>query len=511
MEFPMTAMAAVISAAASIIAWHFNCRKRSAPLNWPVVGMMPALLWNIHNIYDYASKLVVHNGGTFKFRGPWMTRDLFELVTSNPANLEYILKKDFSNFPSGPHLKEAFFDMFGDGLFTADDELWKRQRKAVGMALASATFRDRNSFLLHKMVQEKLLPALQLATENRTDIDLQDILLRFNFDNICMNVLGRDPGCLGDENLPTKDSFARAFDEAIESCTYRLMVPSLIWKFMRFLNVGFEKKLGKALAIIGEFTAEMVEGRIKQIEAEGGSKGDILSNFIEMETDEGRSPSLKLLQELILSIFLAGRDTTAISLSWFFWLVSMHPNVERKIVSEISQILKSKLLENNINEMGLFDIKDLRGMNYLQAALSDSMRLFPSVPVIYREAAKQNILPDGTHVRKGSKLLCFIYATGHMESLWGKDALEFVPERWINEVGLCVKEWDCKFPVFNAGPRACLGRDIAYVSMKFMAANILARYQLKLCSAHPVKPKFGLTLTMKHGLRVTLDSRKNIV
>ncbi|KAH9321579.1 hypothetical protein KI387_016218, partial [Taxus chinensis] len=249
MEFLMTAMAAVGAAAASIIAWHFICRKGRAPLNWPVVGMMPALLWNIDNIYDYASKLVVDNGGTFKFRGPWMTRDLFELVTSNPANLEYILKKDFPNFPSGPYLKD-----------------------------------------------EKLLPALQLAKENRTEIDLQDVLLRFNFDNICMSVLGRDPGCLCDENLPAEDSFARAFDEAIESCTYRLMVPSLIWKFMRFLNVGFEKKLGKALAIIGEFTAEMVEDRIKEIEAEGGSKGDILSHFIEMEADEGRSSSLKLLQ-----------------------------------------------------------------------------------------------------------------------------------------------------------------------------------------------------------------------
>ncbi|KAH9291266.1 hypothetical protein KI387_043545, partial [Taxus chinensis] len=103
------------------------------------------------------------------------------------------------------------------------------------------------------------------------------------------------------------------------------------------------------------------------------------------------------------------------------------------------------------------------------------MRLFPSVPVIYREATKENILPDSTHVRKGSKLLCLIYATGRMERLWGKDALQFVPERWINEEGLCRKEWDCKFPVFNVGPWVCLGKDIAYVSMKFITANILAR------------------------------------
>ncbi|KAH9291265.1 hypothetical protein KI387_043544, partial [Taxus chinensis] len=68
---------------------------------------------------------------------------------------------------------------------------------------------------------------------------------------------------------------------------------------------------------------------------------------------------------LILSVFLAGSDTSAISLSWFFWLVSMHPNVEEKIVSEIAEILKSISLKNNRNEIHLFDVEDLRGMNYL--------------------------------------------------------------------------------------------------------------------------------------------------
>ncbi|KAH9291501.1 hypothetical protein KI387_043309 [Taxus chinensis] len=389
MEFLMGAVAIVV-AALSIIAWHFICRRSSSPLNWPVVGMMPALLWNIDNIYNYATKLVVDNGGTFKFRGPWMTRDnFFEVVTSNPANLEYILKKDFANFPSGPYVKDVFYDIFGDGLFTADDELWKRQRKAVAMALSSATFRDRNLFVLHKIVQEKLLPALRLAKEKKAEIDLQDILLRFNFDSICMSVLGRDSCCLGDDILP-EISIARIFHQAVELCTYRAMLPPVIWKFMRFLNVGFEKKLCKTSAIIGEFAAEMIEARIKEIEAEGGLSGDILSNFIEMEADERRSPSQKLLQGLILSVFLAGLDTSSSALSWFFWLVSTHPNVEEKIVSEITQILKSKpLINNNKNEMGFLDLKDLRGMNYLQAALSESMRLFPPVPVIYREATKK--------------------------------------------------------------------------------------------------------------------------
>ncbi|GLJ20390.1 hypothetical protein SUGI_0370460 [Cryptomeria japonica] len=344
--------------------------------------------------------------------------------------------------------------------------------------------------------------------------DLQDIFLRFNFDMICITVLGKDPGCLS--SGPLLDvPFAMAFDEAVEACTYRLILPPFFWSCMRFLNVGSEKMLRRAQAVICDFVSEMVKCRTEELKPEKGIKhGDILPTFINMEEEEGRSPSEKLLQDLTISILLAGRDTSALALSWFFWLLSMHPNVELKIISEITQILKSKHMNGNNNnscdKINMFGLEELRCMNYLQAAISESLRLYPPVPVSYRQAMEDSILPDGTHVKKGSKLLYFIYATKRMESLWGKDALEFKPERWINKDGVCMKEWDYKYPVFNAGPRLCLGRDTAYVNMKLMAANILARYKVKVDPAHIVKPKFGLTLFMKHGLKVILDSREGI-
>ncbi|GLJ19769.1 hypothetical protein SUGI_0358160 [Cryptomeria japonica] len=516
MDLYIIPVASTMLALVSIITWHCLKSKSSLPLNWPLLGMMPSLLWNITNVYDYATKVVIENGGTFKFRGPWISRDLFEVVTSSPLNLEHILKNDFPNFPRGPYFKGVFFEIFGDGLFTADHDLWRRQRKAVGIAISSSSFRDRNIILLQKSLQEKIIPVLQEAKDKKSLFDLQDIFLRFNFDVICMTILGKDPGCLS--SGPLLDvPFAMAFDEAIEACTYRLIFPPFLWRFMRFLNVGSEKKLRRAQAVICEFASEMVKSRIEELKSGGETlQGDILSSFIKLEEEEGRSPPEKLLQDLTMSMFLAGRDTSALSLCWFFWLLSRHPNVEQKIISEITQILSSKQLNNNNNnisydKMDLFGLEELRCMNYLQAAVSETLRLYPPVPISYRQAIEDSILPDGTHVKKGSKLLYFIYATNRMESLWGKDALEFKPERWIDKEGVCMKEWDYKFPVFNAGPRLCLGRDIAYVNMKFMAANILSRYKVKVDPGHKVKPKFGLTLFMKHGLKVSLESRDGIV
>ena len=98
-----------------------------------------------------------------------------------------------------------------------------------------------------------------------------------------------------------------------------------------------------------------------------------------------------------------------------------------------------------------------------------------------------------------------------MESVWGPKCLEFKPERWINPDGICMKESDYKYPVFNAGPRLCLGREIAYVNMKCVAAHLLLRYRVRVDPEHPVKPKFGLTMFMQHGLKVTLQPREDAV
>ncbi|GLJ05627.1 hypothetical protein SUGI_0021750 [Cryptomeria japonica] len=473
------------------------------PLNWPVVGMMPWLLWHLGNIYDQSAKMVLENGKSFIARGPWFMRNtLFEVVTFSPDNLEYIMKENFSNFPKGPYFKEVYFSTFGHGLFTSDDELWKRQRKPAAMAVSSSKFRDRNLSLLQKALQEKLLPFLEEVKEKKASVDLQHVLLQFSTDNIFLATLGREA---------TSETFSSAFDEAIECCTYRFVCPSVIWKAMRFFNLGFEKRLRAAEAIVRDSVAEMVKAKVREVEQGNESQGDILSTFIKLEGDQGRTPPQHLLEGFTMSIFLAGKDTTALAMSWFFWLISMHPHVEEKIVSELSQILNSKHLSNVYDTVGVFGWEELRSMNYLQAALSESMRLYPPVPAVFREAKIDNVLPDGTHVKKGTKCVLFIYATNRMESIWGKDALEFKPERWITKEGICMNQSDYKYPVFIGGPRICIGKDFAYVNMKCIVANILARYRVKIEAGHQVKPKLGATLFMKHGLKVTLHTRNGIL
>uniref|UniRef100_A0A0G7ZNT9 Cytochrome P450 CYP86K6 n=1 Tax=Picea glauca TaxID=3330 RepID=A0A0G7ZNT9_PICGL len=500
---------------AVIISGYFMKLKRNKgyPVNWPVFGMVPSLLWNLSNRYDWATGILSRNNGTFRFKGPWGSDSLFEVVTCSPENLEYILKTEFLNFPKGRYFNSVFFDVFGDGLFTVDGELWKRQRKSVAMVLASRNSRGQNINEIQNLILERLIPVLEDSRMNLSSLDLQDVFLRLSFDSVCYIISGKDAGCLSPGLLEIP--FVRAFDEAIESCTYRLIFLPILWKLMKIFNVGFEQKHSKVMGTVRGFASKMVKARRAELEnmnEENRVKcADILSTWIRLEAEEGRCASDKSLEDLGLSIILAGRDTAALQLSWLFWLLDQYPKVEEKILSELSHILKDKygIKPYDVNTVR-FSMDDLKLMQYLQAALCESLRLYPAVPVNYREALRDLVLPDGTFVKKGSKVLVLIYATNRMESVWGKDAREFKPERWINQYGICVKESDYKYPVFNAGPRLCLGRDLAYVNMKSVAAHILLRYRVRVDPDHPVKPNFGPTLFMEHGLKVTLQPRRDL-
>ncbi|KAF9606124.1 hypothetical protein IFM89_023177 [Coptis chinensis] len=109
-------------------------------------------------------------------------------------------------------------------------------------------------------------------------------------------------------------------------------------------------------------------------------------------------------------------------------------------------------------------------------------------------------------MNKGTRVLYSIYGMGRTESIWGKDCTEFKPERWFRD-GKLISESPYKFAAFNGGPRLCLGKDFAYYQMKFTAASIIHRYQVKVVKDHPVAPKLSLILYMKFGLKVTLRRR----
>ena len=263
---------------------------------------------------------------------------------------------------------------------------------------------------------------------------------------------------------------------------------------------------------IDTYVQEVVDERRKVFVSNPDTSSDLLTCFLRMEDHNSRDD--KFLKDVIVNILLAGRDTSALALSWFFWLVATHPSVEEKLLEEARRVL---LVSGEANEELppeheiLHTREKLNSMVYLQAALSESLRLYPSVPTDFKHVEKDDVLPDGNRLLKGQRFIYSIYSMGRMESIWGKDCLEFKPERWLlhstnDKVLANVSPF--QYVAFNAGPRTCLGKEMAYTLMKVVASAILLRYRVLLAPGHPkVVPKISPTLYMKHGLHVTLQRR----
>lgn len=501
----------VLSFAVAYFVWfRFIRRSLRGPRVWPILGSLPGLIQNAHRMHDWIADNLRSCGGTYRtciFAIPFLAwKQGLVTVTCDPRNLEHILKVRFDNYPKGPTWQAVFHDLLGEGIFNSDGDTWLFQRKTAALEFTTRTLRQAMARWVSRAIKLRFCPILKAAQVECKPVDLQDLLLRLTFDNICGLAFGKDPHTLS-PGLP-ENSFAAAFDRATEASLQRFILPEFIWKLKRWLRLGMEVSLSQSLKHVDDYMTNVINTRKLELlsQQKGGPlHDDLLSRFMkkkESYTDE-------FLQHVALNFILAGRDTSSVALSWFFWLVGQSPRVEEKILVELCSVLMetrgndtSKWLEEPL----VFEEVDR--LIYLKAALSETLRLYPSVPQDSKHVISDDLLPDGTFVPAGSSITYSIYSAGRMKYIWGEDSLEFRPERWISQDGQKFEPHDqFKFVAFNAGPRICLGKDLAYLQMKSIAAAVLLRHRLTVAPGHKVEQKMSLTLFMKYGLKVNVHQR----
>ncbi|MCO5548844.1 hypothetical protein L7F22_002306 [Adiantum nelumboides] len=177
-----------------------------------------------------------------------------------------------------------------------------------------------------------------------------------------------------------------------------------------------------------------------------------------------------LLKDILLSIILAGRETVASGITF-----------------------------------AIYD--EVHKMHYLQAVLSESMRLYPPVPSDCKYAAQDYVFLDGTQVLQGFQVSYNVFAMGRAARVWGKDCLEFKPERWLDENGLFVPVSPFKYPMFQAGPKVCLGKDFAFIQMKLVVASLIRNFEFVVQPGFKPELSYGVSMIMVKGLPVTVKKR----
>ncbi|KAH1265781.1 Cytochrome P450 94B3 [Glycine max] len=466
-----------------------------APLSHPIIGCLVSFYQNRHRLLDwYTEQLANSPTQTIVVRRLGARRTV---VTANPRNVEYILKTNFGNFPKGKPFTEILGDFLGCGIFNVDGELWHTQRKLASNAFSTRSLKDFIVKTLQEEVQQRLVPLLEHAARENHVIDLQDVLSRLTFDTVCKVSLGYDPCCL-DLSKPLPPLLT-AFDTASEVSAARGSAPVfLVWKMKRMLNVGSEKALKEAVKLVHESVMNIIKLKKEEIRFNRKNGTDLLDRLLEACHEE------IVVRDMVISMIMAGRDTTSAAMTWLFWLLSRHREQEASLVKEVYD-------ENNQNQGLGLDYECLKEMKLLKACLCESMRLYPPVAWDSKHAGGADVLPDGTHVEKGDRVTYFPYGMGRMEALWGENCCEFKPQRWFHEENVdngilkCVNPY--MFPVFQAGPRVCLGREMAFIQMKYVVASILNRFVISPVSDE--QPRFVplLTAHMAGGFIVRVHKR----
>ncbi|CAK8575255.1 unnamed protein product [Lathyrus sativus] len=474
--------------------WKLNINTPIA--KWPLMGMLPGLLYNISNIHDYINSILKQNGRTFIFEGPWLT-NMNIVFTCDPMNVQHITSTKFENYVKGNDFREIF-EVLGDGIFRSDSHIWKYNRTLLHSVFKQESFQVFIQNTVEKKIYSHLLVFLDHVCRKGLQVDLQDVFQRLTFDNICCIVLGFDPICLSID-LP-EIACERAFSQAEDTLFYRHAKPRFLWKLQKWLRVGDEKKFIENQNIVDE----MLYSKIKsKRDIQNQQKSNLLYTLMNEVRDGQNLIDDKFLRDTAINLLAAGRDTISSGLTWFFWLVATHPFVEAKILDEIKEKLPSKE-DNNKKDLG---VEGLSKLVYLHGALCEALRLYPPVPFEHKSPLKSDVLPSGHKVKENTMIVYSLFSVGRVEEIWGKDCLEFKPERWISKKGGTVHVPSYKFIAFNAGPRSCLGKDISFIEMKMVAAAILMNYHVQVVEDHPIIPSVSVVLHMKHGLKVNIKKR----
>ncbi|KAI3519536.1 hypothetical protein L1887_08735 [Cichorium endivia] len=461
----------------------------------PVIGPITNQLIHYEKLHDYMT-LMAKKYPTFRL----ITPSHSEVYTVDPVNTEYILKTNFANYNKGEYNVDIMSDFFGDGIFVVDGVKWSHQRKLASLEFSKKVLRE-FSTVIFKSNTAKLVKKISLLEAAEETMDMQDLLMKSTLDSMFEVGFGFDLNTLSGSN-EAGNRFMKAFDESNGFVYWRFV--DLLWKVKRYLNIGSEAAIKENIKIIDNFVYDLIRNKRERMKNEDlyRDKEDILSRFMMESENDPENMNDKYLRDITLSFILAGKDTSANTLVWFFYVLCKRPWIQEKVAEEVKMATEADD-HTSIHEfvVKLTEVA-LDKMHYLHATLSETLRLYPAIPLNNKCAENDDVLPDGFKIKKGDYVGYMSYPMGRMIDLWGEDAEEFRPERWLHN-GVFRPESPFKFTAFQAGPRTCLGREFAYRQMKILAAFLIYFFKFKLVDERK-EPRYRtmFTLHMDEGLHL---------
>ncbi|KAL4906759.1 hypothetical protein BDW74DRAFT_189928, partial [Aspergillus multicolor] len=378
------------------------------------------------------------------------------IQTREPEHLKAVLTGKFADFGKGELFHKLWIPFLGDSIFTTDGKEWQGSRNLIRPMFVKDRISDLDIF------ERKVQTMLRLYSPSGEPTDVMDLFYRMTLDAITEFLLGKGINSL----VNPQADFALAFADVQRIQTMLTMIGPAQHLYPR-------GKYNEGLKVINDFVWPFVHDTLSLQASRNGSEKSF--TFLHVLANYTRNP--KTIRDQVVSVLLAGRDTTAATLSWAFYELSHYPAVYSKLRSEIL---------DKVGSIRAPTYEDLKNMSYLRHTINEILRLYPAVPYNIRFALTDTSLPTGggengdlsITILKGDAVAYSTYAMQRRADLYPPvsdkfaDPAIFSPERW--EVW-SPKPWH--YIPFNGGPRICIGQNFALAEMGYTIVRILQKYE----------------------------------
>jgi cytochrome P450 len=467
---------------------EIRCHKISqlpGPKGLPILGnLLQIELPKLHLIMEQWADLY---GDVYKFKLANKT----VVAISNTELIQTILRDRPKTYRRISSIENVARELQVNGLLTSEGEYWRRQRYITMQGFKSDCLR--RFFPTMRQITNRLFTRWSKDAVAGQSTDVKSDWMRFTVDITTNFAFGYDINLLEKES----DSFQQHLENQLPGFNRRVNAPFPYWHFVKLPS---DRALEKSLTEIKEVISEFISLARQRLEHEP-ELVDQPSNFLEAlllsQDEDGTHFSDEEIQGNIYNILMAGEDTTAHTLSWLFYFLSEHPEVQHKMQQEADAVLGKDTLPQ---DMGVID-----KLAYIEAAAHETLRLKGAAPLLFLET-NIDVELDGLMIPKATPIM-LVNRHGALQEKNFSDALQFKPERWFeSQTSGCIHNRNASIP-FGGGARSCPGRNLSMLEMKMAMAMVCKNFSVSRVEAgQPVQEIFSFTM-MPDNLKVKFEKR----
>ncbi|MET0342878.1 MAG: cytochrome P450 [Polyangiales bacterium] len=453
---------------AHIEAVPSEVRTIPGPRAWPLVGnlgMLQGLLrftevqWQAHG-----DVFAIHAGG---MRG---------VVIADPELIQRVLITNRQNYVKGP-VYDGARKILGDGLITLEGDAWRARR-----TLAQPAFHRQSLVRLTAIMAESGARFFdELARQigdQPAELDAHRAMVRLTLDVVVHALFGK--GLLDGDEV-SYEALSQAL-EVISDAANGVPLPEWV---PTPHNVKFRRTLR---ALNGN--VHQIITRARQV---GEQDGTLLSMLMSAREEDGSPLSDVAIRDEVITLFLAGHETTALTLTWMLVLLKSEPEVLARMVAEVDAVAPDRDPE----------FADIAKLEYVRRVIDETLRLRPAAPMVARNAVQDDVL-GGYHVAKGAVVIPYIWGVHRHPAYW-RDPLRFDPDRFLP--GANKTRHPCSYLPFSSGPRSCIGNSFSLIEAVLLVAQLLRRFTVTIGPVEDVRPVAIGTVRPSSPVRMTLRRR----